>query len=334
MDVTFFSAKAYEKPFFAAASERGRHTLHWIDARLTLDTAALALGRAAVCVFVQDRVDAPVLEALHRQGVRFVVLRSAGFNNVDVDAAEALGIAVARVPAYSPHAIAEYTVALMLDLNRKIYRAYPRVREGNFSLDGLMGVDMHGLTAGIVGTGTIGRCVGRILAGFGLQLLAFDPHPNDDAKAIGMRYVPLPELLARSDIVTLHCPLTPQTRYLIDAAAVAMMKDGAMLINTSRGAVIDTPAVIDGLKSGRIGSLGLDVYEEEESLFFRDLSDTVIQDDVFSRLLTFPNVIVTGHQGFFTRDALDTIARVTLANLDELERTGTCTNCVAAKPPR
>lgn len=331
MNTAFFSIKAYEKSFLDAANTDGRHVFTYFETRLTPETARLARGYEVVCAFVNDHLDAEVLGILHAAEVRFLVLRCAGFNHVDLETADRLGLPVARVPAYSPYSVAEYTVALMLDLNRKIHRAFQRVREGNFELGGLMGFDMHGLTAGIVGTGRIGLGVCRILSSFGLKLLAFDPRPNDKASTLGISYVPLEELLSCSDIVTLHCPLTPLTHHLINATTVRQMKTGVMLINTSRGAVIDTPAVIDGLKSGKIGYLGLDVYEEEENLFFRDLSNTVIQDDVFSRLLTFPNVLITGHQAFFTRNAMEAIARITLQNLDEFKSAGTCANRITTE---
>lgn len=263
-----------------------------------------------------------MLQRLHAGGVRLLALRSAGFNHVDLEAAAALGMVVGRVPEYSPYAVAEHTVALLLALNRHLHRAYARVREGNFALEGLLGFDLHGRTIGVVGTGKIGECVARIMAGFGCQLLGFDPQPNPACVALGMRYVDLPEMLASSDVITLHCPLTPQTRHLIDADALARMKPGAMLLNTSRGAVVDTPAVIAALKAGTLGSLGLDVYEEEADLFFRDLSGEVLRDDVFARLLTFPNVLITGHQAFFTEEALTAIAETTLANIDAFEDCG------------
>jgi D-lactate dehydrogenase len=282
-------------------------------------------------VFVNDLVDAAVLQALHANGVRLVALRCAGFNHVDLVAAAALGIAVGRVPEYSPHAVAEHTAALMLTLNRKIHRAHARVREGNFALEGLLGFDLHGRTVGIVGTGRIGACFARIMSGFGCHVLATAPDVNPDCGALGVRYVELPELLRSSDILSLHCPLTPQTRHLINAAALAQMKPGAMLINTSRGAVVDTRAVIRALKSGQLGSLGLDVYEEEGDLFFRDLSAEVLHDDVFARLLTFPNVIVTGHQAFFTEDALSAIAQCTLGNLDSFEAVGRALHAVSVE---
>lgn len=322
MRVSVFSTKPYDREFLDRANAEGRHDLIYLEARLDASTAAAAAGSQAVCAFVNDQLGAAVLRQLKALGVRHVVLRSAGFNQVDLATAQSLGLGVGRVPEYSPHAVAEHAVALVLTLNRKIHRAHARVREGNFALDGLLGFDLHGRTVGVVGTGRIGECFLRIMAGMGCRLLAFDPQPSPACLALGTRYLPLQELLAESDIVSLHCPLTPQTFHLIDAAALARMKPGAMLINTSRGAVIDTAAVIHVLKSGRVGSLGLDVYEEEADLFFHDLSAQVIRDDVFARLLTFPNVVVTGHQGFFTEDALSAIARTTLENLDSFERTG------------
>jgi D-lactate dehydrogenase len=330
MKIAFFSSKPYEKTFFASANENLGHTINYLDVGLTPLTAALAAGHDAVCAFVNDTLSAPVLEILAKSGVRAIALRSAGFNHVDLEAAGRLGLSVVRVPAYSPYAVAEHTVALMLALNRNIHRAHSRVREGNYALDGLMGFDLHGKVAGIIGTGTIGVCVARILAGFGMRLLVSDPVRNTEAAKLGVDYVPLETLFAESDVITLHCPLTPATRHLIDEASLTRMKDGVMIINTSRGAVIDSRAVIAGLKTGKIGHLGLDVYEEEGDLFFRDLSDQVLQDDVFARLTTFSNVLITGHQAFFTCEALAEIARVTLQNLDDLEKTGTCANTVAA----
>ncbi len=316
MRVAVYSTRPYDREFLARANADHRHELRFLGVRLEAGTTAAAHGCDAVCAFVNDDLGEPVLRALHAQGVRLVALRSAGFNHVDLAAAAALGIAVGRVPEYSPHAVAEHTVALILALNRKTHRAYARVREGNFSLDGLMGFDLHGRTVGIVGAGKIGRCFARIMLGFGCRVLAADQQPDAECAALGVRYVELAALLAASDIVSLHCPLTPATRHLIDARALAAMKPGAMLINTSRGAVVDTRAVIRALKTGQLGSLGIDVYEEEADLFFRDLSGEVIRDDVFARLLTFPNVVVTAHQAFFTADALTDIARTTLANLD------------------
>ena len=324
MKVIVFSAKSYDREMLdrANADAGAPHELCFVEAHLASSSAALAVGATAICAFVNDVLDSVTLERLSGLGTRLVVLRCAGYNNVDLAAAARLGIAVARVPHYSPHAIAEHSVALMLALNRKLHRAYARVREGNFELDGLLGFDMYGRTAGIVGTGEIGLALARILNGFGCALLGVDPVPSPAFAALGGRYVEMDELLAEADIVSLHCPLTPATRHLIDQAAIARMRPGAMLINTSRGAVIDTRAVIAGLKSGRIGQLGLDVYEEEADLFFDDQSGHLLQDDVFARLLTFPNVLITGHQGFFTREALDGIAATTIANLTAFEVDG------------
>jgi D-lactate dehydrogenase len=320
MRVAVFSTHRFDREFLEAANAHRAHDLVFLDARLTPQTCVLAERSPAVCVFVNDQAHAEVLTALAAAGTRLLALRSAGFNHVDLDAARRLGVTVARVPAYSPHAVAEHTVALMLALNRKIHRAYTRVREGNFALDGLLGFDLHGSTVGVVGTGAIGAEVARIMLGFGCRVLAFDRKIREDLAAQGVEYVALDALLAQSTIVTLHTPLTAETRHLIDAAAIERMPRGVMIINTGRGALVDTPALINGLKSGQIGYLGLDVYEEEENLFFRDLSSTVIQDDVFARLLTFPNVIITGHQAFFTREALAAIAETTLRNVDAFER--------------
>jgi D-lactate dehydrogenase len=320
MRVAVFSTKPYDRRFLDEA--RGAHSLTYLEPRLSAATAPLAGDAEAVCAFVNDTLDESCLQGLAASGVRLVALRCAGFNNVDLEAARRLGIAVARVPAYSPHAVAEHTVALILTLNRHTHRAFNRVREGNFALEGLLGFDLHGKTVGVVGTGKIGQCVLAIMRGFGCRLLAHDPHPSAAAEALGARYVGKGELLAESDIVTLHCPLTPDTRHFIDAGAIAAMKPGVMLVNTSRGAVIDTRAVIAGLKDGRIGHLALDVYEEEDALFFLDHSADVIRDDVFARLLTFPNVLITGHQAFFTREALTAIAETTIANIDAFATTG------------
>ncbi len=267
---------------------------------------------------MNDHLDSGVLQRLADAGVRLLALRSAGFNHVDLDAAERLGLTVARVPAYSPHAVAEHALALLLALNRQIYRAYNRVREGNFALDGLIGFDLHGKTVGVVGTGKIGATFAQIVHGLGCEVLALDPYPNPELRDVAS-YVPRDELLARSDVVSLHCPLTPETHHMIDDAALDRMREGVTLINTSRGQLIDTRAVIEALKRGRIGRLGLDVYEEEGDLFFEDLSNRVIRDDVFSRLLTFPNVLITGHQGFFTEEAMQNIAETTLANVRAFE---------------
>ncbi len=322
MRIDVFSAKPHDLVFLQEAAQGTTLDLQFHEARLTPDTARLAQGAQAICAFVNDTLGRETLDVLDGLGVRLIALRSAGFNHVDLRAAQEAGIAVARVPAYSPHAVAEHTVALILALNRKTHRAFNRVREGNFALDGLMGFDMHGKVAGIVGTGLIGTVLARILTGFGCEVLASDPSPSAECEALGVRYVEMDELLGRADIITLQCPLTPGTHHLIDDVAIARMKPGVMLVNTSRGAVVDTIAVIRGLKSGQIGSLGLDVYEEEADLFFEDLSHSYIPDDVFARLLTFPNVLITGHQGFFTREALRAIAQTTIANITQFQRTG------------
>jgi D-lactate dehydrogenase len=330
MRIAFYSTRPYDRRFFSEANADGAHELVFFEARLDASTAATAAGAEAVCAFVNDTLDAAVLQRLHALGVRLVLLRSAGFNHVDLPAAAALGLAVGRVPEYSPYAVAEHTAALVLTLNRKIHRAHARVREGNFQLEGLMGFDLHGSTVGIVGTGKIGRCFARIMRGFGCRVLAADPQPHPEALALGVEYVSWSSLLEASDIISLHCPLTPATRHLVDAAALSRMKKGAMLVNTSRGAVVDTRAVIASLKRGHLGSLGLDVYEEEGDLFFRDLSAGVLQDDVFARLLTFPNVVITGHQAFFTEQALAQIAQVTLANAAAFAATGRPQHAVTA----
>ena len=320
MRVLVFSTRAFDRQSLKQANREFGHDLGFLEAGLCDQTAALAAGYPAVCVFVNDRVDAGVLRTLRDGGTRLVALRSAGFNHVDLEAADALGVTVLRVPAYSPFSVAEHTVGLMLTLNRKLHRAYARVREHNFALDGLLGFDMHGRTVGIVGTGKIGAAVARILLGFGCRVLAHDVAHSPACVRLGVGYVELDELLQQSDILTLHCPLTPQTRHLINSRTLARTRPGVMLINTSRGALVDTRAVIDALKSGHLGYLGLDVYEEEGDLFFKDLSQEIIQDEVFALLLTFPNVVITAHQAFFTREALGNIADSTLRNVSDFER--------------
>jgi D-lactate dehydrogenase len=326
MKISVYSSRGYEKPFLDAANSANpsgaRHELVYLDARLSEATTGLAQGSAAVSIFVGDDAGAPVIRGLHAAGVRLLVLRSAGFNHVDVAQADKLGMTVLRVPAYSPYAVAEHAVGLMLAVNRKFHRAFNRVREQNFALDGLMGFDMHGKTAGVIGTGKIGQAVCRILTGFGCRVLASDPMRNDACISMGVEYVELKELYGRSDIISVHCPLTRETRHMIGAEALGAMKAGVVLINTSRGALIETRALIESLKNGRIGAVGLDVYEEEGDLFFRDLSDQVIQDDVFVRLLTFPNVLITAHQGFFTREACEGIAVSTIRNATDFEAGG------------
>ena len=313
--IAVYDTKPYDREFMMAAAEAGQVDWVFHEFRLTADTAATARGATVVCGFVNDRIDRGCLETLADAGIRHVALRCAGFNNVDLDAARELGIAVTRVPAYSPHAVAEHTVALVLTLNRRIHRAWNRVRELNFSLTGLVGFDLHGKTCGIVGTGRIGRVTAEIFRGFGMRVVAHDPFPMIDwAASHGIEYMPLADLLATSDIVSLHLPLTPQTHHLLNAESVRQLKPGAMLVNTSRGKLVDTTAVIDALKQGRLGGLAIDVYEEEEGVFFEDLSGQVLQDDELSRLLTFPNVLFTAHQAFLTREALGEIARVTVEN--------------------
>jgi D-lactate dehydrogenase len=314
-----FSAKNYDREFLEAANA-SRHELQFFEPRLSTETASLAAGFEVVCVFVNDQLDTEVIATLAKSGTRLIALRCAGYNNVDLKAAAKYGITVMRVPGYSPYAVAEHTIGLMLALNRKIHRAYNRVREGNFALEGLLGFDMHGKTAGIIGTGKIGTVVAQILTGVGCPTLAYDLIPNERCRSSGVHYVKLEELFAQSDIITLHCPLTPENEHMIDAAAIAKMKTGVMLINTSRGALLDTVAVIESLKTGKIGYLGLDVYEEEEQIFFEDRSGLILSDDVFARLLTFPNVIVTGHQAFFTRDAVENIAATTIKNITDFEQ--------------
>jgi D-lactate dehydrogenase len=330
--VCVYSAKPYDRRFFDVANADGRHRLDYLDTPLIDRTADLAAGADAVCVFVNDVVDAVVLARLAHHSVRAVALRCAGYNNVDLTAAARYGIRVVRVPAYSPHAVAEHTLGLLLCLNRKIHRAHQRVRDGNFALDGLLGLDLNGRTAGVVGTGRIGSIVARLLQAFGCSVLAHDPVPNPAASAAGVRYVELDELFASCDIIVLTCPLTPATHHLIDAQAVARMRPGVTLVNTGRGALIDTVAAVEGLKSGRVGALGIDVYEEEGPLFYEDRSSQVIADDLFARLLTFPNVLVTAHQGFFTADALTAIAQTTLVNLDDIAAGRRCPNEVVVAP--
>jgi D-lactate dehydrogenase len=323
MRVAVFSSKPYDEKYLAAAAEGSGHELDFFEAKLCCDQAPLAAGYEAVCPFVHDELDEKVLRGLADGGTRLVALRAAGFNNVDLAVAKEVGIRVARVPAYSPHAVAEHAVALILGLNRRTHRSYNRVRDGNFALDGLLGFDLHGRCVGVVGTGRIGTVFARIMAGFGCRLMASDPYPNDEMRELGARYVDLPELFAESDIIALHAPLTPETHHLVNRETLANVKPGVMIVNTSRGGLIDTEAAIEALKEGRIGYLGLDVYEEEDAIgFFEDLSQNVIQDDTFARLLTFPNVLITAHQAFFTEEALANIAKTTIANLTAFERDG------------
>lgn len=320
MRVAVFSTKPYDREYLAAANAQHGHELTFFEPRLTPSTVALAEGFPTVCAFVNDELGAPVLTELAGRGTRLIALRSAGFNHVDLAAAEALHLRVVRVPAYSPYAVAEFTIGLILALNRHLPRAYNRVRDGNFAIDGLMGFDLHGRTAGVVGTGKIGALVARTLLAFGCRVLAHDVRADEALAEAGARYVPLDELWVASDLITLHCPLMPATYHLVGPRSLALMKPGVMLINTSRGGLVDADAVIDGLKRGQIGYLGLDVYEEEAEMFFEDHSSRVLQDDTFARLLTFPNVIITSHQGFFTREAMEQIAETTLRSIAAFER--------------
>lgn len=326
MDICVFSAQPYDEQFLRQAAP----DLQWRFTPQPLDLLSLPLasGAKAICVFVNDKVNAQVLKAMAAMGIRILLLRCAGFNNVDLATAKQLGIAVARVPAYSPEAVAEHCVGMMLCLNRKLHKAYNRVRDDNFSLVGLLGFNLHGRTVGLIGTGRIGLATARILSGFGMNILCYDVAPQPEQLPSGACYVSLSELFAKSDVVSLHCPLTPDTHHLINAQTLKQMKPGVMLINTSRGGLIDTQAVIQALKNKQIGLLGLDVYEQEGDLFFKDLSDQLIADEVFQRLLTFPNVLITGHQAFFTEEAMQQIASTTVGNYHTLRQGLPCTNAL------
>jgi D-lactate dehydrogenase len=330
MHLAVFSAKPHDRHFLDAANAGASHSLHYFEARLDRHTAALARGVPAVSLFVNDTADAAALTALADGGVSLVTLRSGGYNHVDLDAARRLGLTVTHVPDYSPHAVAEHTVALLLSLVRRIPHAYSRVREGNFSLDGLLGFDLHGKTVALIGTGKIGLITARILQGFGCRVVAYDPRPSAEARQAGIAFAPLEQALGDADIVSLHCPLLPSTRHLVSRATLGWMKRGAVLLNTSRGALLDTRAVIEALETGRLGALGIDVYEDEAPLFYEDHSGRGFHDEVLTRLIALPNVIVTGHQGFFTREALVTIATSTLTALDAFAAGRPCAHTLAA----
>lgn len=316
--IVFFGAKSYDRESFDKVNEKFGFELKYFKAHPTLDNVSLTQGATAVCVFVNDPVNADIVHAMADHGVKLIALRCAGYNNVDLQAAAEVGIRVVRVPAYSPHAIAEYALALMLAADRHIPRAVTRTRDGNFSLQGLLGFDLYGKTLGVIGTGKIAKVLVRMLSGFGMTILGYDPYPDEEFALVNaMQYVTLDELFQRSDIITLHCPLTPETRYVINAESIAKMKDGVMIVNTGRGQLIDTNALIEGLKSRKIGSAALDVYEEEGNYFYEDTSDAVIVDDILARLLSFNNVYVTSHQAFFTREALHNIANTTLRNVKD-----------------
>jgi len=319
MKVAVFSSRRYDEQFFKAANATSGHELFFIENHLDPSTVSLARGFPAVCAFVNDSLNAETIHGLAAGGTRLIAMRCAGYNNVDLKAAHEHGIKVVRVPAYSPHAVAEHVIALLMTLNRKTHKAYNRVRDGNFALDGLLGFDVHGLTVGVVGTGAIGSIVAQLFRGFGCKILAYDVMKNPACEALGATYVTMDQLFAEADIITLHCPLTKETNHLLNRDTFARMKRGVTVINTGRGALIDTEAAIEALKSGKIGYLGLDVYEEEGDLFFEDRSQSIIQDDVFMRLTTFPNVLVTGHQAFFTDTALRNIAETTLGNVTDFE---------------
>lgn len=317
MKIAVFSAKRYDRDFLTAANTNAGHQLRFFDAPLDLDSLALAAGYEAVCIFVNDKADAEVLKALAAGGTKLVALRCTGFNNVDLKAAAALGLKVVRVVTYSPYSVAEHAVSLLQAINRKIHRAYNRTRDSNFALDGLMGFDLHGKTVAVVGTGKIGCVFTKIMLGFGCEVIGYDKYPSQTFLDLGARYAEPGEIGAKADIISLHCPLTPETHHIVNADTLARAKRGALLINTSRGGLVDTEAAIEALKSGQLGGLALDVYEQEADLFFRDLSNTIIADDVFQRLLSFPNVIVTGHQAFFTEEAISTICETTINSVTQ-----------------
>jgi len=318
MKLTFFSTQPYDKKFFTECNKVFGFELEFFETHLGPHIVNAIHNTDAVCVFVNDKVSESVIEVLATKGVKIIALRCAGFNNVDLDAAKKYGIKVCRVPAYSPEAVAEHALAMMLTLNRKTHKAYNRVREQNFALNGLLGFCIHGKTIGVVGTGNIGKAFCKLMTGFGCRILAFDVIANKDLEAFGVEYLPLIDILQQADIISLHCPLTEQTKHIINEQTLALMKDGVMLINTSRGGLIDTKAAINALKTGKIGYLGIDVYEQEEKLFFKDLSGDIIQDDLIQRLMSFPNVLVTAHQAFFTKEALEQIALTTLSSIKSL----------------
>lgn len=327
MKISFFSSQPYDIAFFEKVNIDYQHELIFHDYPLNEETVELVRNVKCICVFVNDKLTANVLDKLYTKGVRLIALRCAGFNNIDLSAADKLGITIVRVPAYSPESVAEHTIGLMLSLSRHIHRAYNRVRESNFSLNGLLGFELHHTTVGIIGTGKIGTALSKILTGFGSKIIAYDPKPNDKCISLGVDYVNFDSLCQQADIISLHCPLSHETHHLINHESIQQMKPGVMIINTSRGAVIDTHAIIDNLKNGHIGYLGLDVYEQEENLFFQDRSDQIISDDVFERLLSFPNVLITGHQAFFTDQALTNIAETTLTNVQRYENNVECLHC-------
>lgn len=328
MKVAVFSSKHYDREHLEMVNKRFGFEIEYYEHKLSCKTAITAKGFDAVCIFVNDEADKKALKELSTLGVKILALRCAGFDNVDLKEAEKLGITVVRVPAYSPEAVAEHAIALMMTLNRRTHKAYQRTRDANFSLEGLTGFNMHSRTAGVIGTGKIGLAVIRILKGFGMNILAHDPYPSDVTVELGARYVSLDELYANSDVITLHCPMTPENYHLLNEQSFNKMKDGVMIINTSRGALLDAVAAIEALKQSKIGALGMDVYENERDLFFEDKSNDVIQDDVFRRLSACHNVIFTGHQAFLTQEALLNISETTLSNIEAIHDGKVCSNVV------
>jgi D-lactate dehydrogenase len=328
MKVAFFSSRSYDKASFEQLTSNFEHQLTYFEVKLDKDTVYLAKGFDAICTFVNDHLDQNILEKLVELQVKNIVLRCAGYNQVDLQSAEKLGIRICRVPAYSPEAVAEHALALLMTVLRKTHKAYNRVRENNFSLEGLVGINIHKQTVGIIGTGAIGSAFCKIMMGMGCKVLAYDHYENEHLKTMGVSYVKLNELLTQSGIISLHCPLTTETRHLINKESLAEMKKGVAILNTSRGALIDTKAIIKSLKKKKVGYLGIDVYEQEEDLFFRDLSAEILQDEDIARLMTFPNVLITGHQAFLTKESLLEIAFITLSNLNELESGEVVTNII------
>ena len=329
MKIAFFNTKQYDQEYFDRANQNAAHQIHYFASHLDLESTSLISDEKVVCAFINDNLNTEVLHQLKNKGIALIALRSAGFNHVDIACAKQLSLPVVRVPAYSPYAVAEHAVGLLLCLNRGIHRAHNRIREGDFSLRDLMGFDLHGKTIGVVGTGKIGQAFSSIMLGFGCNVIAYDVVHNEECVKSGVTYVSLDDLLSQADVISLHCPLTPETYHLIDQNALAKMRDGVTIINTSRGKLVDTKAIINTLKNGKVGLLGLDVYEEEEALFFEDFSAKGIQDDMLARLTTFPNVIITSHQGFFTQEAMLNIAQTTLSNISQFEQDGNVQNSVA-----
>jgi D-lactate dehydrogenase len=320
MKVAVFSTKSYDRTYFDKCNLNNALQLTYFDAPLNADTTNLTVGFEAVCVFVNDKLDKATIEKIAHNGIKIIALRCAGFNNIDLDAARLNQVKVVRVPAYSPQAVAEHAVALILTLNRKTHKAYNRIRESNFSLENLIGFNLYNKTIGVIGTGKVGIAFSEIMQGFGCKVIAYDIKKSSVLESKGVEYQSLDDLLRQADIISVHCPLNPQTRHLINKDAFDKMKKGVMLINTSRGAVMQTMDAIQALKTGKLGYLGMDVYEQEEHLFFKDLSESVIQDDTIMRLMTFPNVLITAHQGFLTKEALEQIATITLKNLMDFEK--------------